>query len=96
MYEGATVMENPHGRIELSRGEYAFAPRDRSAAPRRLDLRPGFLKHRTLRLEDRIQSRKERLATVVQRRLQKKRADDARQAIQDKPEPRRPHGRRNP
>lgn len=60
--EGVIVMQTAKGEIEVYPGEYAFAPRDGAVAPRLLGRRPGFLKRRTLHIEDRIQQRKEHLS----------------------------------
>ena len=70
--EGVTVLRTERGEIEVHDGEYAFAPRDQSVAPRLLAQRPGFLKHRALRIEGRIQQRKEYLRQHIQHRLEQK------------------------
>jgi hypothetical protein len=70
--EGITVLRTKRGEIEVHSGEYAFSPRDLSVAPRLLAQRPGFLKRRALRIENRIQRRKENLMQRIQYRLNKK------------------------
>lgn len=107
VYEGITVMQSPLGEIEIRPGEHAFAPRDGAVAPRLLARQPGFLKRRALRIEDRIQQRKEHLSTLVQNRLQKhldemrdvpgkRKVRNHREEAKKKLEQRRPRERRNP
>lgn len=57
--EGATVMKTAHGEAEGTPGKFVFAPRNRAAAPAVLAQRPRFWAGRRLRLEERIQQRKE-------------------------------------
>lgn len=59
--EGATIMKTPQGSAEVTPGKYAFAPKGRSATPFFLTQRPHFLQDRRLKIEDRIQQRKETL-----------------------------------
>jgi hypothetical protein len=107
VYEGVTVMQSPRGEIEVRPGEHAFAPRDGAAAPRLLARHPGFMQRRVLRLEHRIQQRKEHLSPQVQHRLQERigemrdvpgdrRIRNHREDAKKKIEQRRPRERRNP
>ncbi|GAB4117942.1 MAG: hypothetical protein Fur0026_06740 [Sideroxydans sp.] len=107
VYEGVTVMQSPRGEIEVRPGEHAFAPRDGAVAPRLLAQRPGFLQRRALRIEERIQQRKEHLSPLVQHRLQerigdmrddpgKRKVKNHREEAKKKLEQRRPRERRNP
>lgn len=57
--EGATVMKTPQGQTEVSPGKFAFAPRGRAVAPFFLARQPRFWALRRLRIEGRIQQRKE-------------------------------------
>lgn len=89
--EGATLMQTSHGEIEVHQGEHAFASREAGAAPRLLAQRPGFLKRRVLRIEERIRQRKENLLQHVRQRL-KERAAEVRETIGDRnTEARNPH-----
>ncbi len=57
--EGATVMKTAHGSAEVAPGKFAFAPKNRAVAPFFLAHSPRFLEGRRLRIEERIQQRKE-------------------------------------
>lgn len=57
--EGRTVLKTPQGAAEVTPGKYAFAPKGRTAAPFFLAQRPRFLADRRLKIEERIQQRKE-------------------------------------
>jgi hypothetical protein len=57
--EGSTVMKTPQGQTEVSPGKFAFAPRGRAVAPFFLARQPRFWAMRRLRIEGRIQQRKE-------------------------------------
>src|SRR5271169_1317226 len=57
--EGATVLKTPHGEAEVSPGKFAFAPKGRAVAPLFLAQQPRFWARRRLKIEDRIQQRKE-------------------------------------
>jgi hypothetical protein len=59
--EGATVMKTPQGQTEVAPGKFAFAPKGRVAAPLLLARQPGFWARRRLKIEGRIQQRKEYL-----------------------------------
>ncbi len=72
VFEGATVMQTPHGEVEVRPGEHAFAPRAQGVAPRLLAQRPSFWKRRALKIENRIQQRKENLMQHIQHRLDEK------------------------
>jgi hypothetical protein len=57
--EGSTEIRTPHGVTAVTPGKFAFAPRGRAVAPFFLAQQPRFLARRTLRIEARIQQRKE-------------------------------------
>ncbi len=59
--EGATVMKTPHGEVEGVPGKFVFAPKGKAVAPAVLAQRPHFWAARKLRIEERIQPRKEYL-----------------------------------
>lgn len=107
--EGATVLQTALGEIEVHPGEHAFAAREAGIAPRLLAQRPGFLKRRMLRIEERIQQRKENLAPQVQHRLRERISEareaagerkpetkNHREAVKKRIEQRKPRERRNP
>lgn len=71
--EGITVMQTPQGEIEVHPGEHAFAPRQQGAAPKLLAQQPDFQAQRSLKIENRIQQRKENLIQRVQQRLGERR-----------------------
>lgn len=70
VYEGATVMKNAQGSTEVHTGESAYTARDARQAPALLAHRPEFLERRTLRIEQRIQQRKETLRADIHDRMQ--------------------------
>ncbi|MBI5436509.1 MAG: FecR domain-containing protein [Nitrosomonadales bacterium] len=57
--EGATVLKTLQGEAEVIPGKFAFAPSGRAVAPIFLAQRPRFLALRKLKIEQRIQQRKE-------------------------------------
>lgn len=57
--EGSTVLKTPQGVAEVTPGKFAFAPKGRAVAPFFLAQRPRFLAVRRLKIEERIQQRKE-------------------------------------
>lgn len=67
--EGATVVRSAHGELQLQAGEHGFAAKDDRSGPRLLAERPEFLGQRVLRLEERIQDRKEKLGQRVRQVL---------------------------
>ena len=73
--EGSTVMKTPQGETAVTPGKFAFVPRNRSAAPFLLSRQPQFWARRNLRLESRIQQRKEyfrnRLDQMREQRIQR-------------------------
>jgi hypothetical protein len=71
--EGVTVMQTPHGIIEVHAGEHAFASRMPGTAPVLLARSPDFWNHRTLKIENRIQQRKESLAQNIRQQLNERR-----------------------
>ncbi len=64
--EGSTVLKTPQGVAEVTPGKFAFAPKGRAVAPIFLPQRPHFLAFRNLKIEERIQSRKEYMRTRLQ------------------------------
>ena len=81
VYEGATVMRNAQGNTEVHVGESAYAARDTRQSPALLAHRPEFMERRTLRIEQRIQQRKENLRADIHNKIQ---AED--NARDDKPD----------
>lgn len=59
--EGATVMKTAQGTADVTPGKFAFASKNRAIAPFFLAHSPRFLEGRRLRIEERIQQRKESL-----------------------------------
>lgn len=70
VYEGATVLNNEHGKTEVHSGETAYAAHNVRMAPGLLARRPEFMERRALRIEQRIQQRKEILREVIRNRMQ--------------------------
>ena len=65
VHEGATVLRNRTGdALELQAGEDGIVESAQEAAPRRMDVRPGFFLRRKLLLEERVEQRR---AVVLQR-----------------------------
>jgi hypothetical protein len=102
-------MKTPQGEVEVHPGEYAFAPRDQAIAPRLLARPPGFWKRRALKIENRIQQRKDSLRQRIQHHLGeevsgvgenpgelKQEIKSHRDAVKQRIEQRRPRERRNP
>ncbi|OIR10786.1 FecR protein [mine drainage metagenome] len=65
--EGATELKTPQGTAEVTPGKFAFAPKGRAVAPIFLTRRPRFLAMRSLKIEERIQSRKEYMRPRLER-----------------------------
>ena len=59
--EGATFIATPQGEAEVHPGRFAFAPKYRKSAPGFLATHPNFWTKRRLKIEDRIQKRKDHL-----------------------------------
>ena len=76
--EGSTEIRTPQGVAEVTPGKFAFAPRGRAVAPFFLAHQPRFLARRVLRIEARIQQRKEffhsRLGQMREERIRHPRA----------------------
>ena len=64
--EGATFLKTPQGETEVTPGKFGFVPRNRSVAPYILAKQPGFWARRKLRIESRIQQRKEFFRTRLE------------------------------
>jgi hypothetical protein len=67
--EGITVLRTEAGEIEVHPGQDAFSPSAGDIPPRLLARRPGFLRQRLLRLEQRLQQRKDTLRELILQRL---------------------------
>jgi len=65
--EGSTVLKTVQGEAEVFPGKFAFAPSGRAVAPMFLAQRPHFWAKRRLRIESRIQHRKEYLHGRLER-----------------------------
>ncbi|TSA49209.1 MAG: hypothetical protein D4R48_03850 [Nitrosomonadales bacterium] len=59
--EGGTVIKTPHGEAEVRPGKFVFAPKDRAVAPILLAGPPKFYVTRRLKIEGRVEPRKEYL-----------------------------------
>lgn len=70
VHEGTTFLRTGKGEIDVEAGKDGYAPFDDAEPPRLLARRPGFLKRRLLRLEARIQQRKEALREIIVQRIQ--------------------------
>jgi hypothetical protein len=70
VYEGMTVVQTAQGNTEVRSGESAFAARTAGHAPALLARRPEFMERRQLRIEHRIQQRKENLRTAIRNRME--------------------------
>lgn len=57
--EGSTLVKTPHGETAVSPGKFAFAQRGKATAPVFLAQHPNFWARRRLKIEERIQQRKE-------------------------------------
>ncbi len=71
--EGVTVMQTPHGSIEIHPGEHAFASREPGIAPKLLARDPDFVNQRALKLESRIPQRREGLRQSVKDHMTERR-----------------------
>jgi hypothetical protein len=70
--EGSTVLKTPQGEVVTTPGKFAFAPRGRAVAPMFLQQRPRFLATRTLRIEGRVQQRREYLRGQMEQMRQER------------------------
>ncbi len=57
--EGATLLKTPQGQTEVTPGKFAFVPRNRVIAPYILTKQPNYWAKRRLKIESRIQQRKD-------------------------------------
>ena len=57
--EGETVLKTAHGEVEVRPGKFAFAPKNGAVAPHFLEKHPNFLAKRKLKIEERVQQRKD-------------------------------------
>jgi len=59
--DGSTLLKTPQGQAEVRPGKFVFAPKDRAVAPYQLSKPPKYFTTRVLKIESRIQQRKEYL-----------------------------------
>ncbi|MBI5439297.1 MAG: FecR domain-containing protein [Nitrosomonadales bacterium] len=64
--EGVTVLKTQYGESEVTPEKFAFAPKHRAVAPFFLAQKPGFLAKRKLKIEERIQQKKESLRNRIE------------------------------
>ena len=57
--EGETVLKTAHGEVGVRPGKFAFAPKNGAVAPHFLEKHPNFLAKRKLKIEERVQQRKD-------------------------------------
>jgi hypothetical protein len=57
--EGATLLKTQHGTADVTPGKFAFAPKNKEAPPSILTTKPNYWMMRSLKIEGRIQQRKE-------------------------------------
>jgi hypothetical protein len=73
--EGSTFLKTPQGQTDVTPGKFAFVPKNRSVAPFLLARQPEFWARRRLRIEGRIQQRKDffhnRLEQMREQRIQR-------------------------
>ena len=73
--EGSTVLKTAQGETEVTPGKFAFARKGRAVAPVLLERRPNFFAKRRLKIEGRIQQRKEffhnRMEQMREKRIQR-------------------------
>lgn len=81
--EGIAVIKTQHGELEVHPGQHCLALREGNAAPALLAHHPEFFMSRQLKIEERIQARKETLHQHV-RKILENRADKARDLPDDK------------
>lgn len=99
VYEGMTVMRSERGDTEVRPGESAYSAHNAEYAPVLLARRPAFMEHRSLRIEHRIQQRKESLHAVIKERMEIKsemRNDKVEKALRREREDKRPREKRRP
>ena len=65
--EGATVLKTANGSTNIAPGKFAFAQQGKTEAPRILTTIPKYWAVRSLKIEDRIQQRKEFLRERLER-----------------------------
>ena len=66
VHEGASFLQTSAGELQVVAGQHGFATREGNLPPRLLEQAPDFFANRQLRLENRIQERREGLATRLQ------------------------------
>jgi len=94
VYDGITVMQSERGNTEVRAGESAYAARNAEHAPALLARRPAFMERRSLRIENRIERRKESLQKDVHKRMQIKKEVRKEKAERREREEKRPHEKR--
>ncbi|MFZ2301585.1 MAG: FecR family protein [Gallionella sp.] len=65
--EGVTVLKTQYGESEVTPEKFAFAPKHRAIAPFFLAQKPVFLAKRKLKIEERIQQKKELLRDRIEK-----------------------------
>jgi hypothetical protein len=89
VFEGATFVRSTRGDLEVRPGQFGFVARDHETPPRLLDAAPEFVRDRILRLESRVQERREVLSRM-QEKMSEERVEKLRRAYDDAtPEQRR-------
>lgn len=67
VHEGITILGNRDGKVlELAAGDNGYVGAEADVAPRLLARRPGFLLRRQLRIEERIEERREAMVERLQ------------------------------
>lgn len=79
--EGATVLKNANGSMDITPGKFAFASKGATEAPHLLASAPKYWTTRSLKIEDRVQKRKEKLRSQLEQmrkdRISQTRSGDA-------------------
>jgi len=92
--EGATVIKTPQGEAQGTPGKFVFAPKGRAAAPAVMTRQPHFWARRNLRMEGRIQQRKEGLRGRLEQ-MREERNKNIRQIRNGNPRNESPRGERH-
>lgn len=90
VFEGGTTLKTAHGSADVAPGKFAFAPQDKAVAPMVLEKNPEYWGKRSLKIEARIQARKD----ILRSRMEHMREERIRERSTAHPaEPRREHNR---
>jgi hypothetical protein len=65
VHEGATVLRNASGEVHIGAGQFAHAPHDDRQAPALLMIKPRFYDDLMLKIEHRLEQRKEELKHLL-------------------------------